>query len=63
MHTDMKYMFTALFMAFLEGFTFHDNVYVFDQRALSVGRGEVIQAGKIWREDLDNRMSTGRVKE
>ena len=24
--------------------------------------GQVIQAGKIWREDLDNRMSTGMVK-
>ena len=28
----------------------------------ALGNGQVIQVGNVWREDLDNRMSTGRVK-
>ena len=28
----------------------------------ALGSGQVIQVGNVWREDLDNRMSTGRVK-
>ena len=34
MNTYMKYVFIALFMAFLQGFMFHENAYVFDERVL-----------------------------
>ena len=34
MHTNMKYVCIALFIAFLSDFRFHENAYVFDEPVL-----------------------------
>ena len=54
MHTDTKDVFIALFMAFLYGFTFHENTYDYHERDLRLCNSNS-QIGKIvWRLTLPN---------
>ena len=52
MHTDTKDVFIALFMAFLYGFTFHENTYDYHERDLRLYNSNSQIEKIVWRLTL-----------